>query len=169
MIMKTLFILITTCFTGIFNYAGIETIDNLQNCRSELSVEKNRSFKSADEEGATFSLVLENKSSTSVSYQLSAKNLSTSCKNKAAEANGSKNSNVSLEVSFQTNDTYMTESNTVIIGSGESLKFKVYVKVPNGTPFNRWGCVEVEAASQECGSDSLKTILSVYVPNPSEG
>ena len=46
MIMKTLFILITTCFAGILNYSGMETVDNLDNCRGELSVEKNRNFKS---------------------------------------------------------------------------------------------------------------------------
>ncbi|MBT8273914.1 MAG: hypothetical protein KJO77_08910 [Bacteroidia bacterium] len=167
--MKTLFILITTCFTGIMNFSGIETADLQRNCNSELSVEKNRSFKSADQDGTSFALVLENNSESTKTYNLSVKNLSTSCSNKASDLNKAASQNVNLDVLVLANDTFMTESNTVILGSGESLKFNVNVRVPDGTPFKTWSCIEVKAASEQCGSDSLKTILSVYVPNPSEG
>lgn len=166
--MKTLFILFATCFAGIVNYSSNEASLNLQDCHSELTVEKNRSFKSADQDGATFFLVLENKSSMTAVYDLSTKNISAQCKNNNNTLNAT-GPNVEMNIALQQVDSDQPTNSKISLDSGKSFRFKVKVTVPAGTPFNKWSCIEVKAIPESCPSNAVKTILSVYVPNPSEG
>lgn len=166
--MKTLFILFATCFTGILNYSSNEASLNLQECHSELTVEKNRSYKSADQDGATFYLALTNQSSEAAIYDISSVNISGQCKNNNNTLNLS-DSNVETNIAIQQIDSDQLANSKINLDGGETFRFKVLVTVPAGTPFDRWSCIEVNAIPESCPSNSVKTILSVYVPNPSEG
>jgi len=165
--MKTIIILLTTFLASTFNIN--KNVDNYQDCKADLSVEKNRSFKSADEEGTQFTLYLENTSSKTATYVLSTKNLEEPCDNLKGRANSG--ANVNLNVSIQSNNGVISSSkgnNEVTLRSGETHKFFVNITVPEGTRYNTWSCIEVSATSKSC-TNSESTILSVFVPDPSEG
>ena len=169
--MKLIATLITACL-AVTLYASEK---NASDCSAQLIVEKNRSSKSADEDGAQFILVLTNTSSDTRTFNLSSKNLSEPCNNKAQQYNrgtGSKNS--VLDVSFQSmglsrNSMANTSNSNIKLNSGESYKFVVNVTVPKGTPYNTWSCIEVEVTSTDCESLSETKTLSVFVVDPSEG
>jgi len=152
-----------------------EDITNSKDCSAQLIVEKNRSFKSADQEGAQFILVLTNTSNESKTFNLSTSNLSEPCNNKGQYNRGTASSkNVELDVTFKNNSlnrnsTGISANNDIQLKSGESYRFIVNVQVPSGTPFNTWSCIEVEVKSTDCGSKLDSKTLSVFVPNPSEG
>ena len=167
--MKIISILIALCFVSI----NTDDIANSKNCESELTVEKNRNTRSADETGTSFRLVLKNTSSTTQTYYLSANNAATACTNNSKynqRSAGSKN--VSLNVSLETKNSdhsQRSKLNEITLNSGQSYSFDVYVSVPKNTPYNTWSCIQVEAKSKSCGTLSSKTTLNVYVPDPSEG
>ena len=163
--MKTIVILLTTFVASIFN-SSENTVEYYQDCKAELSVHKDRSFKSAAQDGATFKLTLTNTSSKAATYTLSTTNLSEPCDNKGGRA--TYGSNVNLNVSIQSNTLRAIPSNEITLKSGESYSFVVKVTVPDGTKTNSWSCINVEAQSKNCSSKSIKT-LSVFVPEPSEG
>jgi len=164
--MKTIVILLTTFVASIFNSSD-NTVEYYQDCNAELSVLKDRSFKSADEDGASFTLTLTNKSSKATSYTLSTINLLEPCDNKGGRA--TTGSNVKLNVSIQSNTLRAIPSNEINLKSGQSYTFVVNVTVPEGTKYNIWSCIDVQAQSKNCDSSALKTTLSVFVPDPSEG
>ena len=163
--MKAILLVITSLVLGISNYSPESTEITNQNCRAELKVEKNRSYKSADEGGASFVLFLENTSNSSATYTISTKNLESSCYDSSKSAGA----HVSLPVTMQLLNKPNQSAGKVTLRSGEVLKFIVNVKVPDGTPLEKWSCIEVSALPANCPSSSINTILSVYVPNPSKG
>jgi hypothetical protein len=166
--MKTIIILLTTFLASTFN-TNENNVDNYQNCKAELSVEKNRSFKSADEEGTQFTLYLKNTSSKTATYQLSTKNLEEPCDNLKGRANTG--TNVNLNVSIQNNigvSNISKSDDEITLRSGETYKFIVDITVPQGTRYNTWSCIEVIAKNKSCANSESK-ILSVFVPDPSEG
>ena len=151
-------------------------ISNSQNndCSAQLIVEKDRSFKSADDDGAQFVLVLTNTSRSTKTFNLSSVNLSEPCSNKPQYNRGTGSNNSVLDVSFKNstsnrNSANSISSNEIELTSGESYTFIVSVEVPKGTPFNTWSCIEIEAKSKDCISLSETKTLSVYVADPSEG
>jgi len=164
--MKTIVILLTTFMASIFNSS-----DNFdvyyQDCKAELSVYKNRNFKSADEDGASFALTLKNTSSKAATYILSTTNLLEPCDNKGGRS--TTGSNVNLKVSIINSDLRSTSGNEITLKGGQEYTFTVNVTVPEGTRYNSWSCIDVQAQSKGCDSSALKTILSVFVPDPSEG
>ncbi|WP_299229414.1 hypothetical protein [uncultured Psychroserpens sp.] len=172
--MKLISVLITVCLFAMSSNLD-NKVNNFNDCSAQLIVEKDRSFKSADEDGAQFILVLTNTSRDTKTFYLSARNLTAPCNNNNTQyhrraASGNSNLNVSFQgYDLSRNRINTTPSNEVQLRSGESYKFIVNATVPNGTPFNTWSCIEVEAKSEDCGSKSETTILSVYVPDPSEG
>ena len=163
--MKTIVILLTTFVASIFN-SSENTVEYYQDCKAELSVHKDRSFKSAAQDGASFKITLTNSSSKAATYTLSTTNLSEPCDTKGGRL--SAGSNVNLNVSIQTNTLRAIPSNEITLKGGESYSFIVKVTVPDGTKTNSWSCINVEAQSKGCLSKSIKT-LSVFVPEPSEG
>ena len=162
--MKTILIVITSFILGLSNYSSESTENFYQNCQAELKVEKNRSFKSADEEGASFVLTLKNTSSSSEVYTIETKNLESSCYDTKKWAGA----NISLQTNTLLSNNSGQASTKVTLKSGESLSFIVEVTVPEGTSYEKWGCIEVSATPKKCASP-VKQILSVYVPNPSKG
>lgn len=164
--MKTIVILLTIFVASIFNSSD-NTVEYYQDCNAKLSVYKDRSFKSADDDGASFTLTLENKSSKTTTYTLSTSNLLEPCDNKGGRA--TTDSNVNLNVSIQSNTLRAIPSNEITIKSGQSYKFVVNVTVPEGTRYNSWSCIDVQAQSKSCDSSALRATLSVFVPDPSEG
>ena len=143
-------------------------------CSAQLIVEKDRSSKSADEDGAQFILVLTNTSKNTKTYNLSSKNLTGSCGNKTQYNRSSSSANNPLDVSFLNNDLNRNLSNTssnssIVLQSGESYKFIVNAMVPKDTPYNTWSCIEIEAKSTDCETITETQVLSVYVVDPSEG
>lgn len=163
--MKTILILLITFMASIFTSSD-NAVEYYQDCKAELSVYKNRSFESANEDGASFKLTLTNTSSKSATYTLSSTNLLEPCDNKSGRA--SAQNNVILNVSIQANTLRAIPSNEITIKSGQSYSFVVNVTVPDGTRLNSWSCIDVEAQSKNCSS-TVKTTLSVFVPEPSEG
>jgi hypothetical protein len=163
--MKTIVILLTIFVASIFN-SSENTVEYDQECSAELSVLKDRSFKSADEDGANFIITLKNSSSKTAMYTLSTSHLSEPCDNKGGRA--STEGNVNLNVSILTNTLRAIPSNEITLKSGQSYSFIVKVTVPEGTRSNSWSCINVQAESKNCSLKSIKT-LSVFVPEPSEG
>ena len=141
-----------------FTYSFIGTSVFAQNCNAELVVENNRNTRSANEDGAVFSLVLTNSSSITTTYNITTLNLEKSCANKNR---GTSLSNVNLNIVIQGNTQ-------ISLSAGQSYSFKIQVSVPSGTPYYRWSCIEVQAKSDECNSISANILLKVYVPNPTE-
>jgi hypothetical protein len=162
--MKTIVILLTTLVASIFN-SSEKNVEYYQDCNTELAVEKDRSFKSADEDGASFTLILTNTSSKEATYTLSTRNLLEPCNNSYDKSTAA---NVNLNVSIQTNTLKGPSENKITLKSGQEYKFVVNVTVPKGTKYNTWSCIDVEAKSENC-SAITKTRLSVFVPDPTEG
>jgi hypothetical protein len=162
--MKTIVILLTTLVASIFN-SSEKTVEYYQDCNAELSVQKDRNFESATEDGANFILILKNTSSKSATYTLSTKNLLEPCYN---NDDRSTTANVNLNVSLQTNTLKGASENKITLKSGQEYTFTVNVTVPKGTKYNSWSCIDVEAKSENC-STVTKTTLSVFVPDPTEG
>ena len=181
--MKTLLFIITTFYTGLVTTPNIIPTNLTQNCSAELSVIKNRNFESADyNDGTSFTVLLKNTSSQTTTYTLSTNNLSKPCSNSLNKnINNDKNkmsdSNVELDVSILTHNLDDSDKNKNIkasnseikIAGGQEYKFKIVVSVPEETPFNSWSCIEVKARSNNCNLNSVNTILSVFVSDPSEG
>lgn len=134
------------------------------NCDAELIVEKSRNTKSADEDGALFPLILTNNSSKKVAFTLSYIQLKEKCDNETLK---SKRENSILDVSFISSNNKNKLSNDIILNAGQSFKLNALVTAPKNTPYYTWGCIEIQANSNDCNK-STSTILKVYVPNPSE-
>jgi hypothetical protein len=173
--MKLIATLIIACLAVTLSTTE-KNIANSNNCSAELIVEKDRSSKSADQDGAQFILVLTNTSREVKTFNLSTRNLSEPCSNKNTTQynRGTSSSNVELDISIQNSTLNRNGSKTssqfeIELNGGESHKFTVNVKAPKGTPFNTWSCIEVEAKSADCKSMSETQVLSVYVVDPSEG
>jgi hypothetical protein len=141
-----------------------------QNCSAELTVEKDRRFQSADEDGAEFKLTLKNTSSSTASYDITTKMLSTPCSNtKSKSIVATKNSD--MNVSYKSDNSSTTAQknmNTMTLAPGASKEFIVNVTAVEGAKYNSWGCVEVKAISSNCNNASAELVLSVFVPDPSE-
>lgn len=155
------FLMMFFLFMGLGVFSGYS-----QNCKAELSVEKNRNTKSADESGADFWVVLKNTSSSTVTYDLSTYNLEESCatKNKMTTA-----SNVKLDVKILSENSKALVEKGISLKAGQSYRFKVFVTVPIGTKYNTWSCVEVRAIPGSCKQNIISTMLKVFVPDPSKG
>lgn len=139
-------------------------------CNAELSVEKNRSVKSVGENGTFFTLELKNTSSTSRTYSITSSKTKESCKKSNYNMSKSTNTIPDLNVAIQLPDNLNSnlQDVSVTLSGGSSQKFYVKVEVPEGTTYNIWSCLKVSAKSENCSSNVAETILSVYIPNPSE-
>lgn len=138
-----------------------------QNCSANLSVEKDRSVKSAyKDDGATFNMLLTNTSSKADTYVISTKSLKESC---ATENKKTAAPNVTLNVSLMDRDQSAMSSNTFTLKSGETRRFKVYATIPAKTPYDTWSCIEVLATSKECDQAVARTTVRVFIPKPSDG
>ena len=165
---KTTFLLI--CFIGFVIGNQHVFSQNNKGCNAELSVEKNRSIKSAGEKSAFFTLILKNTSSSTKTFNISAGNTTYSCKKNNYNVTKGSNINPELNVSIQWPKDIVskTNDNSITLSGGVTQKFYLKVEVPDGTPFYTWSCLKVNAKSEDCSSDGAETILSVYIPNPSE-
>ncbi|GAA4808855.1 hypothetical protein [Litoribaculum gwangyangense] len=179
--MKPIFILfIVILSTSSFN-EKLNSAVNQVDCSATLSVEKDRHVKSIyGSEGVTFILELVNESSNNTTYSISTRKVKGDCGN--MNYNPSKtlnNSNVDLNISIDT-DNFIENSNKtgvsnkkdskkeIELQAGESRKFEVKIYAPKNTPHFSWGCIDIIAESKDCKASSVKTTLSVYVPDPSE-
>jgi hypothetical protein len=165
--MKAIFILITTLIIGSTtprNYKN-QTNASLGSCDAELSVEKNISSKQAWENGTMFTLTLKNTSTLTTTYKLSTINLKQPCDNKS----NSTGTFVPLDASFKLGSSGTTSENEITLNSGKSAKFSVKINMIGDVSNGDWGCVEIEAQPKGCNEPNIKTVLSVYVPNPQGG
>ncbi len=140
-------------------------------CNAELSVEKNRSIKSVGENGAFFTLELKNTSSVSKTYTITSSKTKQPCKKSNYLISKSTNNNSNLDVTFLLPDNINSNTKDIsfTVNRGDSQKFYVKVEVPDGTPYETWNCLMINAKSENCSSNGAETILSVYIPIPSEG
>jgi hypothetical protein len=170
--MKSIFILLIACLSFSSNNFDEKTISNTASCKAKLSVEKDRHAKSIySAEGVSFTLELVNESSSTITYSVYTKKMNGSC-GRYIDKNA-KIQNIDLDVSFDNENSLSTskgkqKTKEITLGAGESKKFKIKLKADKNTPYYSWGCIEVIADSKDCESSSVKTNLSVYVPDPSE-
>ena len=171
--MKEITTIIFTVLLGLSPISETKQIDTYQKCSAELTVEKNRHFQSANEDGAEFKLTLKNTSNATATYNVSASMLSSPCANtKNKNIIAAKNSD--LDVTFNSDSSNNSiglaqkNLNTITLAPGESKEFIVNIMAIEGTKYNSWGCVEVKATSINCKNTAAKIVLSVYVPDPSE-
>lgn len=162
--MKTILIVLFAGLMGITSPQMDDFNSDVQSCSAKLKVEKDRNFKSADENGTSFILFLENTSNSETSFVLNAKNISMSC----SRTNKNPENNIELNTSFEFS-TMSNNSNEIRLRAGQILEFRVDISVPGGAEYNNWSCIEISATPTSCETEAIKTILSVYVPNPSEG
>jgi hypothetical protein len=135
-----------------------------QSCDSSLKVEKQRSSKSAFSNGALFSLILSNNSSSSMAFELDVESSDVKCDSKRMSQ---KANNVFVDTELLTQNGKTSLGNYVTIQAGEVFNFKVRATPKPGTTFNTWSCVTVKAISSDCVTD-LETTLKVFIPNPTE-
>ncbi|WP_033958677.1 hypothetical protein [Psychroserpens jangbogonensis] len=172
--MKLIATLIIACL-AVTSSKSDNNLSYSNDCSAQLIVEKDRSSKSADEDGTQFVLILTNTSNDSKTFNLSTKNLSEPCNRNTSQYNrGTGSNNATLDVSIENNSLNRNSSNTasqseITLNSGESYKFIVNVKVPKGTTYDTWSCIEVEAKTSDCKSLSETKTLSVYIADPSKG
>lgn len=154
-----LFVLFTVSLLG-------TSVGFAQDCKAELKVEHDFTTKSAFEDGAFFPITVTNTSSFKQEFILTSVSLKEPCSPKRET---SKLGNVILDVSFISSNKSSAPMQTRFeLAAGETFNFNVQVKVPKGTPFYRWSCIEVQVQSVKCNSIVATEILKVYVPNPSE-
>lgn len=158
------------CFFSFVVGNNLGFSQNKTGCSAELTVEKNRSIKSASENGTFFTLELKNTSSVSKTYTITSSKTEQPCKKSNNNISKSANTNPDLNVSIQLPDNLNSNAKdaSVTLSGGSSQKFYVKVEVPQGTPYNTWSCLKISATSENCSSNGAETILSVYIPNPSE-
>ncbi|GGD29006.1 Fn3-like domain-containing protein [Hyunsoonleella pacifica] len=139
-------------------------------CDAELSVEKNRSVKSVGEKGVFFTLILKNTSNAKKNYTLTSSKSQQLCKKSSNDSKSTYN-NSELNVLFMlpSNLNSTTSDLNVTINANSSQKFYVKIEAPEGIPYKTWSCLAINAKSDSCSATGAETILSVYVPNPSEG
>ncbi|MFS4481434.1 Fn3-like domain-containing protein [Hyunsoonleella sp. 2307UL5-6] len=158
------------CLISLIAYSNKGFSQNIADCNAELSVEKNRSVKSIGENGTFFTLDLKNTSNTSKTYTITSNKTEQPCKK--SNIVNSKRINISpdLDVTFLTPENLNSNLKeiSVTVNSGSSQKLYVKVEVPNGTPYNTWTCLKINAKSEGCTSNGAETILSAYISNPSE-
>lgn len=162
--------MILVCLVSFLFGSNIGFSQNNTGCNAELSVEKNRSIKSAGENGVFFTLILKNTSSTTKTYSITAEKTKQACEKGSNHVSKSGITNPDLDVAVLLPDnlTSKLSNTTVSVNAGASQKFYVKVDVPDGTPYHNWSCLMVTAKSENCGTNGAEAILSVYIPNPSE-
>ncbi|RMB56295.1 hypothetical protein EAX61_15195 [Dokdonia sinensis] len=149
-------------FTILFALTAI--IVQAQDCQSSLSVEKNRSFKSVSNYGTVYNLLLRNDSNQKSTFQITAKQLTTTCGNKKQV---SLKPNAKVDITFLDNRLISIKDNRITVPGNTTINLKAKIKAPKGTPVNTWGCVEVQVANVNCKSISSSTILSAWILDPS--
>lgn len=161
---------ILICLVSFLLGNNISFSQNNTGCNAELTVEKDRSIKSAGENGVFFTLILENTSSSTKTYSINAEKTKQACKTSSNYVSKSVNTNPDLNVSVLLPDNLTSKSSnaTVSINGGKSQKIYVKAEVPDGTPYYTWSCLMVTAKSENCSANGAEAILSVYIPNPSE-
>jgi len=137
-----------------------------QSCNSKLSVEKNHYSKTIGEDGATFTMILKNKESNTTSFKLSSFRPGNSC---GISSNQNTDSDMEFVIAILDMDGSPLANNEVILEPGEKGKFKVEIFSLPGAPIGERTCVEIRANSDECNNNTIKTLLKVLVPDPSQG
>lgn len=166
--MRTLFTLIMVLIVNGIPLTNNVSNEVLQSASAELSVEKNRSFKSIDEDGAKFILNLKNTSGSRSSFIIRATLDSSPCSND----NNSNMSNTNLYMLLEV-DNSQSMSNTessiqTTLDAEQTKEFTITATAPNTSEYNTWGCIKVEAISDTNQTISDEIILSVFIPDPSQ-
>ena len=136
-------------------YKNLKPI-NINNCKSELKVKKNRNVKSiSPSSNLNYHLVLTNNSNTKNTYKIDIVELKENCSND----NTSKD-NVSLKMSVKSNGQ-------ITLNAGQSYNFNVKVEALNTTPIERWNCSEIRVTSSACNKLVGTVLLKTFVRDPS--
>lgn len=134
-----------------------------QPCNANLDVAKNRNIRSTTNEGTYYKMSITNNGLSDDEYSLSSLNINNICTNTDGSSTAT---NVALNISFEDNNfNPITE---IIIGPGKTLTFLAHITVPIGTPFDRWCCMQVTAASNICPSYKVNTVLHTLVINSND-
>lgn len=132
-------------------------------CKATFGVEKNRNYGNTTKDGARFTLVITNEGNSTDVYNLTAANVNGSCSNND-ESSTSKN--VNLNSSFV--DKNSAKITSIEVPPHSTVKFSVRLTVPQGTPYNRWNCTQINATSSNCTNYAVNTVVHTIVNNPSE-
>lgn len=132
-------------------------------CRATLGVEKDRIYSNAGEDGAYFTLVLSNTGNSDDVYNLSVLNINSSCSNNDGS---SSSQNVNLIGSFLDNSNVPITS--ISLPANQTATFSVHLTVPQGTAYNKWNCMQINATSTNCANYTVNSVVHTIVNNPSE-
>ncbi|RZN79666.1 MAG: hypothetical protein EVB11_12245 [Winogradskyella sp.] len=129
-----------------------------QNCNAELSVYKNRPYKSLDVSRTNktiYKLKLTNTSSQKQTYSISTSQPDINCSNNTLKKRIGED-NAKLLVSFS------QSINKKTLYPGQEFEFSVTVAAPKNSEIRKWGCVEVLVKTDNCSTVTSK-VLSTYI------
>lgn len=164
---KTTIILVFFLATLLGNNIGFS--QNSFGCNAQLTVEKNRSIKSVGDNGVFFTLILKNTTNAKKNYSITSNRSESQCK-QSSNISSSTYNDTDLDVTFilSTNLNSNASDLNIAIDGNSSQKIYVKVEAPEGTPYNTWSCLAINAKSDNCSTTGAEAILSVYILNPSE-
>ncbi|MCW9037200.1 MULTISPECIES: FixG Ig-like domain-containing protein [Altibacter] len=146
-------------FIGLFSFSGLA-----QNCNAELRVLKNRTARSASEnDGTQFTLQLVNNATSAQTFTILAErsNKSFKVKGKVPKRLGP---NYTLNTTILQNKRATQQ---ITVAAGATATFQVLVTVPQNTPVDHWGGIDVTATAASCSSNGVSTLLRLYVRDAS--
>lgn len=145
----------------VFISIGSSVVYGQNSCKATLVVEDNGNVDSASSEGVIYKMIITNNGFTSDTYFLSSNTANSNHKNPDESAT---NKNVVLSTVFlDSNKNQITEVN---VEPGESIHFLAKLTIPPGTALARWSTNQIIAASKNCNSYKVNTILHTYILNP---
>ncbi|PKA83669.1 hypothetical protein ATE92_1834 [Ulvibacter sp. MAR_2010_11] len=136
-----------------------------QNCNSKMVVSHDRDLQSAIvSQPAKFQMELTNNSATTQTYTMeyvnSAKTFTYEGK---APSRLSANNNLNTTISY--NGSVV---NSISVPPHSTVSFHAIVSIPEGTPINKWGVIELKAKNSKCSEGTLSSLLKVLSRDPSE-
>ncbi|MEP2937058.1 MAG: Fn3-like domain-containing protein [Gilvibacter sp.] len=136
-----------------------------QSCDASLVLEGNKNVGSADEDGTQFVLIVKNESNTTQNYQLNTNFLAESC---ASANKANVGENIPLDVHFKSQLNSTLGSTRLTLSPNQSQRINIDIQVPQGSSYNRWSCIQLELASEQCSNLVATQLLRVFVPDPTE-
>jgi hypothetical protein len=136
-----------------------------QNCNSTMKVSQDRDMQSAIlGMPAKFDIELTNNSASVQTY-----NIESAASTKAFKVEGE--SPVMLNNNYKLNSKILLngfETTSISVPAHSTITFKTVVALPDGTPINKWGVIELKARNKSCTDGTVSTFLKVFARDPSE-
>jgi hypothetical protein len=132
-----------------------------QKCSFSLVAKNN--IESVNNEGRVYFMELQNNSTQETEITLTVANVNSGTN--PDQSTAINNVNLSAEILYEDGQKI---NGKVVLKSNELLHFQVKVTVPEGTPFDHWNNLAVNASSDTCDAFPSSLTLFTFVPNPEE-